>query len=139
MTKERIEELSHPLLLKRGPERGKYLFRIIEINTCLLVEVGSWGGNHYRRLLNKFIREGGLEGFDLGSARDREILAEVWRSIRELSGGEADGPQTDRLGGEEDGADQVVQPQNQGTDQTQISFIEQRGQEVGSSNLVVAQ
>lgn len=138
MTQERIEELSHPLLLKRGPERGRHLFRIIEINACLLVEVGSWGGNHYRRLLNKFIREGGLEGFDLDSARDREILAEVWRSIRELSGGEADGPQTDRREGEDGVADQVVEPQDQGTDQVQVSFIEQRGQEDGRSDFVVA-
>lgn len=135
---ERIKELPYPLLLKRGPERGKHLFRIIEINACLLVEVGSWEGNHYRRLLNKFIREGGLDGFERAGQRDLELLEELWRYIRELSGDEADGPQTDRREGEDGVADQVVQSQDQGTDQVQVSFIEQRGQEDGRSDFVVA-
>lgn len=138
MAKERIEEFQHPIFLERGQEHGKYLFKIIEIGACLLVEVGDLRGKRYRRLLNKFIREFDLEGFYPSNAKDREILAKVWRRIRELSGVEADESQIDRLGGEEDGTDQVVQPQNQGTNQTQIPFIEQRGQEVGSSDFVVA-
>ena len=97
----RSVELPTPLSLKRGPEQGKYLFKIIEMNGCLVVEVGAREGRRYRRLLAKFFREGGLEGFDRASRYELGVLENVWHCIHELSGGEADDTQTDRCGDQE--------------------------------------
>jgi len=117
---ERSVELPIPLCLKRGPERGKHLFKIIEMSGCLMVEVGEREGTHYRRLLAKFLREGGLDGFDRAGRYELGALEHVWHCIRELSGGEAGDLQIDCREDQE----QSVQPQDQKTDQAEVVFRE---------------
>lgn len=138
MSAEVKVELSCPLLLKMGPEKNRLLCQIIKLSDCLLVvEVGDWQEgsciNRNRRMLKKFIREGGLDGFDYASGKDRRVLAKVWKSIRHLGGDETGDLLTNYLEGEKEGVDQIVQPQKQATDQVQVSFIEQCGQEGGRS------
>ena len=116
----RSVELPIPLFLRRGPEKGKYLFKIIELNRCLVVEVGAREGRRHRRLLAKFFREGGLDGFDRAGRYELGVLEHVWHCIRELSGGEADDLQTDRREDQE----QSVQLQDQRTEQVEAVFVE---------------
>lgn len=117
MSAERVMPLSSPLLVWRGRDEGKrlYLGKIIEITGCLLVELTEWkndGSNRcYRRLLKKFIREGGLECFDCANDHDRQVLAEAWDSIYQLGyEDEEDLSLLDDAASEKDGTDEVIKP-----------------------------